>query len=206
MPKIVSPGDLKVRTLKALDGQSMLWLLGNNPPQEDAFFARLASQRNAIRSHHRTYNALGYQKNREKNVVYARSRRIAVKQDPIKLEAYRKYCREKMAERLRSDPEFRIRFRMRNRIWMSLQRGVAKKGPTVEMLGCSMSDYRRYLEARWLPGMSWDNYGRGGWHIDHKRALAKFDLQDPEERKMAFHYTNTQPLWERDNLSKGDTV
>jgi len=51
--------------------------------------------------------------------------------------------------------------------------------------------------------MSWDNYGYRGWHIDHIRPCASFDLTDPEQQRECFHYTNLQPLWWQDNLRKG---
>jgi HNH endonuclease. len=51
--------------------------------------------------------------------------------------------------------------------------------------------------------MSWDNYGRDGWHIDHIRPCASFDLTDPEQQRQCFHYTNLQPLWAADNIRKG---
>ena len=50
--------------------------------------------------------------------------------------------------------------------------------------------------------MSWENYGRKGWHIDHIRPLASFDLTDVEQRRIAFHHTNLQPLWASDNCGK----
>lgn len=51
--------------------------------------------------------------------------------------------------------------------------------------------------------MSWDNYGMYGWHIDHIKPCSSFDLSNPAEQKICFHYTNLQPLWAKENLSKG---
>ena len=52
--------------------------------------------------------------------------------------------------------------------------------------------------------MDWENYGFGDnkWHIDHIIPCAAFDLTIPEQQKRCFHYTNLQPLWQRENLSK----
>jgi hypothetical protein len=73
-------------------------------------------------------------------------------------------------------------------------------------LGCSIPDFRKYLESRFQPGMDWSNWDRKGWHIDHVRPLASFDLTDPEQLKKACHFTNLQPLWAVDNLRKSDNV
>jgi hypothetical protein len=51
--------------------------------------------------------------------------------------------------------------------------------------------------------MSWDNYGFRGWHIDHKKPCALFDLSLPEQQRECFHFSNLQPLWAADNLAKG---
>jgi len=91
---------------------------------------------------------------------------------------------------------------------MSLQRGIAKSGNTVELLGCTIPELKSYLESKWLTGMSWDNYGRGydKWHIDHVLPCKFFNLADPKQQKACFNYRNLQPLWAKDNLSKGAKI
>ena len=52
--------------------------------------------------------------------------------------------------------------------------------------------------------MSWENHSQTGWHIDHIKPLSRFDLSDREQFLEACHYSNLQPLWAEDNLSKSD--
>jgi hypothetical protein len=62
--------------------------------------------------------------------------------------------------------------------------------------------YRDHAENLWQPEMSWENWSREGWHLDHKKPLCDFDLTNPEEFAEACHYSNYQPLWAIDNLRK----
>lgn len=81
-----------------------------------------------------------------------------------------------------------------------------KTGSAVSDLGCSIDECKIYIESLWLPGMSWENWARDGWHIDHIIPLISFNLEDPEQVKKACHYTNLQPLWARDNILKRDKI
>lgn len=81
-----------------------------------------------------------------------------------------------------------------------------KNTKTLQLLGVSWQEFIQYLESKFQPGMTWENYGRRGWHIDHIRPLSSFDLSDPGQLKQACHYTNLQPLWWIDNIKKGDKL
>jgi hypothetical protein len=48
--------------------------------------------------------------------------------------------------------------------------------------------------------MSWENQGK--WHLDHKTPISWSETE--EEVVKLNHYTNFQPLWAEDNLSKGN--
>lgn len=76
-----------------------------------------------------------------------------------------------------------------------------------EYLGCTIDECRFYIESQFKPGMSWENYGFYGWHIDHKIPVATIkDVNDKEQIKRVCHYTNLQPLWAKENLSKGAKI
>jgi hypothetical protein len=108
----------------------------------------------------------------------------------------------KRRQRVADNPGFRARINLSARIRAAFD-GRAKTAATMALIGCSIEELRLHIESLWLPGMSWDNYGLYGWHIDHIKPCAAFDLLDPEQQRQCFHYTNLQPLWAEDNLRKG---
>lgn len=72
------------------------------------------------------------------------------------------------------------------------------------LCGVPLMDVVRHLESLFKPGMTWENYGFEGWHIDHIKPLKQFNILDTEEQKKCFHFSNLQPLWKAENLSKRD--
>ena len=124
------------------------------------------------------------------------------REDWARNNALRNATRRKTLQKKRDeDPAYRVRMNMHARLSQMVTRKV---GNTMELAGCSLNDLCTFLEAEFSSGMTWENYGLRGWHIDHIRPCASFNLEDPEEQKKCFHWTNLQPLWAIDNIRKGD--
>jgi hypothetical protein len=123
------------------------------------------------------------------------------------VEAYNARKRSKSVAKQRklryhSDLNFRLASTIRARITGAIKNNY-KTGSAIADLGCSIDELRSYLESKFQPWMTWENYGRYGWHIDHIVPLTAFDLSDPAQFKQACNYTNLQPMSWRDNIVKG---
>jgi len=120
---------------------------------------------------------------------------------------YNKNHKEKRNEyqnnRKKTDINYKLAYNLRNRLNKALK-GNYKSGSAVKDMGCSIIELKIHLERQFKKGISWDNYGK--WHIDHVKPLASFNLSDRNEFLEACHYTNLQPLWAKENMSKGDKL
>jgi len=144
---------------------------------------------------------------KEKQKIYAKKYREENKQI-IKEKKKLKFQREKEKinhqnrVRYSENINYKLKCRLRHRLRMALK-GNFKSGSAVDDLGCSIPELKVYLESKFQTGMTWDNWSDVGWHIDHIKPLASFDLTDRKQFLEACHYTNLQPLWSDENLSKG---
>jgi len=136
-----------------------------------------------------------YQKNKQ---AFTRRRRKWYKEN-------RELTTERNKEKYKKDPLFKIAILLRGRLRHAMV-GNLKAASTRELLGCAYKHARQHIESQFTEGMSWDNHGMHGWHIDHIIPCASFDLIDPAQQRECFHYTNLQPLWAKDNLAKGDKI
>ena len=150
------------------------------------------------------YSRMRYLHNKEKINSMNQAWRT---KNPDKYKAVRKADRNNTMRRFYSDINFRLSTIIRNRIKHFITNGNGKRRcKSMELLGVSMNEVRAYLELQFKSGMTWENYGYKGWHIDHIIPCASFDLTDPEQQRRCFHYTNLQPLWWHENLAKGDKL
>jgi hypothetical protein len=126
-----------------------------------------------------------------------------LKEDPVRLETKRTTRRTWEQNKRETDIEYVLRGRLRSRVRMALKKQAGEKAAkTMELVGTTMDGLRKHLESTFKPGMSWDELGKG-LHIDHIIPLAQYDLTDPEQQKVAFHYSNLQVLTAQENWSKG---
>ena len=110
-------------------------------------------------------------------------------------------ARARLRQKYATNLQKRLSQIIRTRIRAALLTGALKSADTLKLLGCNIKQLKTWISKRFLENMSWDNYGQ--WHIDHIKPCALFNLDDPEEQKRCFHFSNLQPLWAKDNLKKG---
>lgn len=113
--------------------------------------------------------------------------------DPEKHKAFLKRRRESKSDLARIAESSRVRMR--------IALGKEKSRSTTEYIGCSWEELRSHLESQFKEGMTWDNYGLYGWHIDHIIPLAS--AESIEDLIPLLHFTNLQPLWAIENMKKG---
>lgn len=161
---------------------------------KEAVLAQAAEYREAnkeeIRKRDNAYKENNREKLRLKQSEYQRANS----------EVRNEYTRKYRKNRRQVDRMFGIKENMRARFRYELaKRGDDQHIKANEYLGCSWVELRIHLENQFKDGMSWDNYG--DWHVDHIIPLASARTKD--ELIKLCHYSNLQPLWAFDNLSKG---
>lgn len=120
----------------------------------------------------------------------------------INYQATCKQCKNKQVykrskARRKTDPDFRMKTNISILIGRSIKQ---KKSSACKILGCTVPEFRVWIEAKFVPGMTWDNHGE--WHLDHITPVSWAKSESDFIRLN--HYTNFQPLWAKDNISKGN--
>ena len=145
---------------------------------------------------------------------YFKKYREKIRNTPEMLKKRRITLNRYQKKRMKEDPFFRMRQSLTARIWQVLKRkGTKKQAPIFNLVGCSKSFLKKFLEKKFYDNpktkekMTWDNYGRKGWEIDHIKPISSFKLEDLsliETQKKIMHYKNLQPMWGFENREKSD--
>lgn len=127
------------------------------------------------------------------------------------IDGYHNWCKSCMNSntnyRRNNDIIFHLRTGLRSNMNRALNNNY-QSGHSIDLLGCSIKNWKIYLSKLFLENMSWNNYGHkdGQWSIDHITPCSLFDLSDPVEQKQCFHYSNTQPMWHIENIRKSNKL
>ncbi len=101
------------------------------------------------------------------------------------------------------NPLYRLKANLRTRLSHLLKAKKWNKNCHFsEYLGCTLEKFKIWVESKFVPGMSWSNYGE--WHIDHIVPISI--AQTEKEVYELFHYGNLQPLWGIDNIKKSNKL
>jgi hypothetical protein len=141
----------------------------------------------------REYERQWYQKNKKK-ILKAKSKRVKTPTFRIKNAKQKKLL-------YKTDKKYRITTVLRSQLYWLIKyyKGI-KHVSILELVGCTREHLLKHIESQFKDGMSWENAGQ--WHIDHIIPCSSFNLENLEDQKKCFHYTNLQPLWAVDNIRK----
>lgn len=109
---------------------------------------------------------------------------------------------------MKSDLNYRLGVNVKRYIRASIKKHIKRQGDVcvglknINKLSYTPMELKEHLESLFKPGMSWDNYGFYGWHIDHIKPLCLFDLSDEQQLRDVWSLSNLQPLWAKENLTK----
>lgn len=121
-------------------------------------------------------------------------------------QAKKEETNKKRVEYIHNNTNAKLAHNYRTLILRAMGRKNVKHSRSTELLGCSIEDFKLYLSSLWVDNMDWTNYGKGRskWSIDHIIPISYFNLNNWEEAKKAYHYTNCVPMWYSQNASKSN--
>lgn len=111
----------------------------------------------------------------------------------------KKYRNLYLKNKRKNDSLFKLKQNLRTRTSIAFKCKKWRKEGTEKILGIDYKSCKEFIESKFTVGMSWNNYGE--WHIDHIIPLASAKTEI--DLIKLCHYTNLQPLWAFDNISKG---
>lgn len=143
------------------------------------------------------------EENKEKSLLRGRKWRDENREYSINYyQTNKSKINNQILQRKRKDVIFKLSSLYRSKLNKIL--GSNKNDKTFEIIGCTPQILKEHLENQFTHGMAWENHGLFGWHIDHIVPLSS--VKTEEDLYKLCHYTNLQPLWAKDNLSKSNKL
>jgi hypothetical protein len=164
-----------------------------------------ASCKSCISIYSKKYGIKNKDKISQYNKIYRKNNKETIDK---KIQMYQINNKEKLYsrntkyhfEKYNNDPLFKLKRLLRDRIYKTLvNKNVTSK--TLKLLGCSVKEFKLYLEKQFLPEMNWENHGEI-WELDHIKPCASFNLINEEEQEQCFYFFNYQPLFKTTEIAE----
>ena len=156
------------------------------------------------------YNRIYYKNNREEILEYGKKYN---RENKEKIKEYKRKNKEKIREcgrKRKQDPVLRMNTNISRTMRRNLKSNNLSKNRRKweTLVGYTSQDLREHLESLFLPGMTWKNYGKNGWVMDHiiPKVFFIFTSTDDVEFRYCWSLDNLQPLWAPDNQEKNDKI
>jgi hypothetical protein len=192
--------------------KSLEWARKNRDKRHITQAKYKEANREKIREKNRIYSQNNKEKISERQLKYRlrEPERVKATKDKYRL-ANKEKCnaatRRCAKVRLAKSPKHKMIKCLRDRVYHALKNGKGVKSKTtLQLLGCTVDQCKEYLTSLFQEGMTWENYGKYTWNIDHIIPCDHFNLLDEKEQEKCFHYTNLQPLWFKENNSKNNKL
>ena len=145
------------------------------------------ANKDKLAEYNKTYREANKDKRKEQSKIYQRQRK---KSDPVFRLAhnYRESCRRAFHSISQKKNNQSLKL-LGLKTWQQLAKHLSKQ-------------FYNHLETGEV--MTFDNHGLYGWHIDH--IIPLYSAKNEEDIIKLCHYTNLQPLWAEENLSKSNKI
>ena len=175
------------------------------------------ANREKIKKQAKEYREAKKEKIKERDALYREKNKekIAEYKKNYQKKNKRKTSKQKLLwlqNKLKSNPFFRLVHNYRRSCNTAFEAiGQKKNNKSLKLLGLkNWEKFAEHLSEQFYDHpetgekMTFDNHGFYGWHIDH---IIPLDSAKTEEDIIKLcHYTNLQPLWAEENLSKGSKI
>ena len=118
---------------------------------------------------------------------------------------------KRRAEYVKNKRKDDVKYKVNDKIKQKINQFIKNKNilpcPAIKY---TCKQFRKHIESKFTKGMTWANYGRTGWHIDHIIPYCEFDFNNINDKSLKDYWalSNLQPLWSTTKvaMSHGESV
>lgn len=114
---------------------------------------------------------------------------------------WKDYMKIYQRERYRKNLHYKIKTILNKRI----RDYIKKTDKTLDIIGCSIEFFIKWIEYQFDTYMSWENQGLY-WEFDHVIPCSSFNFDNNDDIYICYHWSNLRPLEKKENSSKGNKI